>query len=481
MRLASAAFVLCALLLPYATARPVSKNENYDAARVDPMLTTSSFSVLFRASDTKRSGQADKRYASGRSLESAHRGPSSSRISGIKNLRKSKLGRTLTGSRLSIKSLVLNGTDTDAAFHMSKVANRKLHSWGVSRRNLRSGYDEESDEDAQEDEEEEGVDSEVGVDSELRVDSEVRVESDEGDLPETNNSDLDKLHEPEDEPEVRASRSGTSSQPNVPRIPTTLGKAAEADGEFRGIHGGVVDNTNITHLSYMIFKLIKKHAITSVVDMPCRNNLAWFPALLHRLDFEIVGFKYYCVDSDSNSQDDIRHLFGDAGSPEFMSIKPEAVMQLPKTDLLFSWNGPQQWGVQQTWAFFNGVREVRPEYLMITNNPGVNNVNSNRGTINVRKQPFHVSCYTRSFLRSIGIQLFACVPDVLLFFLSVIVPTGQTSHFQHARGRRHAKAAVDVRDGRHPSRILNAKMLMYKWNCTLTDNLFVNVISRDGV
>lgn len=207
-------------------------------------------------------------------------------------------------------------------------------------------------------------------------------ENDESDLAETNNSDLDKLHEPAVEPTVKLTAAS--------KVPAEIRDAPMSGGEFRGIPGGVVDGTNITHLSYMIFKLIKKHEITSVVDMPCRNTLHWFPALLHRLDFEIVGFKYYCVDSEAHSQDDLRHLFGDAGQPEFMHIKPEEAAQLPKADLLFSWNGPQDWGVRKTWAFFNGIREIRPENLLITNNPGVSNANSNTGTLNVRKQPFHV-------------------------------------------------------------------------------------------
>lgn len=206
--------------------------------------------------------------------------------------------------------------------------------------------------------------------------------NDESDLAETNNADLDKVHEPAIEPTVKMTAAS--------KVPGAIREVPMTGGEFRGIPGGVVDGTNITHLSYMIFKLIKKHEITSVVDMPCRNTLHWFPALLHRLDFEIVGFKYYCVDSEANSQDDLRHLFGDAGQPEFMHVKPEEAAQLPKADLLFSWNGPQEWGVRKTWAFFNGIREVRPEYLLVTNNPGVSNANSNEGTLNVRKQPFHV-------------------------------------------------------------------------------------------
>lgn len=171
---------------------------------------------------------------------------------------------------------------------------------------------------------------------------------------------------------------------------STARKSEKQSRGFEGIPLGVVDGTNVTHLSYMVFKLIKTHDIKSVVDMPCRNTISWFPQLLHYLDFEIVGFKYYCVDSEKHSQDDIRELFSDAASPEFLHIRPEEASLLPEADLVFSWDGPQQWGVRKTWSFFTALRQIRPKYLMITNNPGAQNTNDQRGLINLRKQPFHV-------------------------------------------------------------------------------------------
>lgn len=210
-------------------------------------------------------------------------------------------------------------------------------------------------------------------------------EEENGEQKETNNTDLDQVHEPAAEPTVKLSPADLARA----KVPAELPTLTQGGGEFRGVPGGVIGGTNVTHLSYMVFKIIKKYEITSVLDMPCRNTLHWFPALLHRLDFEIVGFKYYCVDSEAPSQDDIRHLFGDAGQPVFMHVKPEESNQLPKADLYLSWNGPQEWGVRRTWAYFHGLREVRPDYLLVTNNPGATNTNADDKTLNVRKQPFH--------------------------------------------------------------------------------------------
>lgn len=171
---------------------------------------------------------------------------------------------------------------------------------------------------------------------------------------------------------------------------------SEMDGErgipkqFSGVDIEARDGTNITHLSYMVFKIIKNYDIKSVVDIPCRNTLSWFPKLLEKIDFEVVGFRYYCVDTDSDSEDDIQRKFSDAGSPEILHISPEEAHLLPKTDLVFSWDGPQQWGVRRSWSFFTALREIRPTYLLVTNNPKASNTDDSKGVINLRKQPFHV-------------------------------------------------------------------------------------------
>lgn len=238
--------------------------------------------------------------------------------------------------------------------------------------------------------------------------------------------------EPEDDPDSEESESATADSDqaddegaqDVEKVPdkgqkavrTSLAKKGKhsggIDSKFRGIEAGIVEGTNVTHLSYMVFKLIKANNIKSVVDMPCRNTLDWFPELLHRLDFEVPGFQYYCVDSEQHSQDDIRKLFSDAGNVEFMHIRPEETHMIPKADLVFSWDGPQQWGVKKTWSFFTALRQIRPKYLMITNNPTVLNINEQRGTLNLRKQPFHFS----QAMRVISQVHESEIPKQLLFY-----------------------------------------------------------------
>lgn len=177
------------------------------------------------------------------------------------------------------------------------------------------------------------------------------------------------------------------------------------------LHGGMLSaraatpdserhtDTNIEHVSKMVLKIVKTYNVRSMVDIPCRNTLAFVPALLHRIDFETPGFKYYCVDTERETHDDIAHLFGDAANPDILHMRPEETSAMPKTDLIFSWDGPQDWGVTRFWSFLMNVRQIRPKYVLVTNNPSETN-GDKPGVLNLRKQPFHVgsSFHSQLFL-----------------------------------------------------------------------------------
>lgn len=194
---------------------------------------------------------------------------------------------------------------------------------------------------------------------------------------ETNGHDSESLPAPDTN---REAISATS-----PEFAHTVRTATGLEGAGSGSRHA---HTNLTHLSSMLLKIIKTYNIKSVADIPCRNSLEIFPKLLPTLDFEVMGFKYYCVDSEKDTHEDIAHYFGDAGNPEIIHIKPTETSMLPKTDLVFSWDGPQDWGVTKTWTFFANLRIIRPKYLLITNNPTELNADK-PGVLNLRKQPFH--------------------------------------------------------------------------------------------
>ena len=200
-------------------------------------------------------------------------------------------------------------------------------------------------------------------------------DEDESDLSDTNNTDLDELEEPEEYTKVKSTKSAPKTKDSV--------------AKFRGVELGLMSETNISRLSYMTFKLLKTYKIKSMVDMPCRKTVRWMPRLLERLDFEIVGFKYYCVAEDADTIRTLKKQFAEHGSPEFLRIAPEEVRFLPKVDLVFTWDGLQEWGIKRSWTFFNGLREARPKYVILSNNPGTANTMSQKRFLNVRKQPFH--------------------------------------------------------------------------------------------
>lgn len=211
---------------------------------------------------------------------------------------------------------------------------------------------------------------------------------------EDDDDDDDDSDEDDEESESEEESSSESESKSPSATPVAVAKTIRTAADGGGT-GHIVDGVNVTHISYMIFKIIKANKIRSVVDMPCRNSLQWFPQLLQRIDFELGEFKYYCVDTDGDGvaapMEDVRSHFSEAGNPEFLHMKPDAAHAIPRADLVFSWGGPQQWGVRNTWAFFTALRSVRPKFLMITNNPTVSNTNDHDGTLNLRKQPFHVS------------------------------------------------------------------------------------------
>lgn len=250
-------------------------------------------------------------------------------------------------------------TQAVGAFHRRKLASAE------NEEGEGEGEGEESDDSSEESQQQSGdVDNNVSDDN-------------------TENSESDTSENESGHDASASSSTSETVEVNSPEFAKTI-RAAAPHSDLNGRH----THTNMTHLSNMLLKIIKTYNVKSVADIPCRNSLAFFPKLLPKLDFEVMGFKYYCIDSEKDTHEDIAHFFGDAGNPEIMHLKPTETSMLPKTDLVFSWDGPQDWGVTKTWTFFANLRNVRPKYLLITNNP--TELNADRpGVLNLRKQPFH--------------------------------------------------------------------------------------------
>lgn len=97
--------------------------------------------------------------------------------------------------------------------------------------------------------------------------------------------------------------------------------------------------TNITHLSFLLYRLLITSGATSLLDVPCRAHAAWMPALLARLEYDRPAFSYTCAGGD-----------GDRGGGTPWSAAP-----LPAADLVWAWAGLDDLPVATTYAFLSRV------------------------------------------------------------------------------------------------------------------------------
>lgn len=177
---------------------------------------------------------------------------------------------------------------------------------------------------------------------------------------------------------------------------------------FRGVQGiesALTANVagrfdNLTRISYMMYRLIKTHHITSMIDIPCTNTLDWMPQLLHFLDFEIPEFRYTCVVPSVVQKKRAESAFGDQGSPEFLVAREYWRLQLPTTDVAFMWNILGFITPQQSWALLKTIRQAQTKYVVLPNYPQLRNnpaAGTHHGRVNVRRAPYRFAEALRVF------------------------------------------------------------------------------------
>lgn len=165
---------------------------------------------------------------------------------------------------------------------------------------------------------------------------------------------------------------------------------ATKSGPYRGSKMGLVKGENTTQLSLMVYKVAKTESIFSMAAAPCREVMGWMPEVVLRLEFELPGFEFYCVDTDepAGAMDDLKKAFGDI-SGGFVQASPEEVGQsIPKkVNLVVSWMGMQGWGIRKSWRFIKGLRRSGVRMSLFSNNPMSSNADLSAGTLNIRKSP----------------------------------------------------------------------------------------------
>ncbi|GAB0495497.1 hypothetical protein MMPV_006799 [Pyropia vietnamensis] len=160
------------------------------------------------------------------------------------------------------------------------------------------------------------------------------------------------------------------------------------DSPFRGVPLSAVDasvallsdvatNTNVTRLSYMLYRLVITAGATSLLDVPCTSHLAWMPPLLERLDFEIPGFEYTCMDASGELPPAAGAAFSRLASATVLLNTTYWALDappLPRVDLVWSWGGLEGLSLDDAYTFFQRVHASGSRRLAVGNWPRLNNV-----------------------------------------------------------------------------------------------------------
>eukprot|EP00183_Erythrolobus_madagascarensis_P001835 CAMPEP_0185850868 /NCGR_PEP_ID=MMETSP1354-20130828/4836_1 /TAXON_ID=708628 /ORGANISM="Erythrolobus madagascarensis, Strain CCMP3276" /LENGTH=481 /DNA_ID=CAMNT_0028551595 /DNA_START=54 /DNA_END=1499 /DNA_ORIENTATION=- len=161
--------------------------------------------------------------------------------------------------------------------------------------------------------------------------------------------------------------------------------------KFTGLDFGMLDGVNVTKVSLALYRLIKSERILSMIDYPCSENAKWMPHLLSLLDFELRGFRYYCVDSDAAALEAAQASFTGAALPEFVLTTLPSFAHFPKVaDLVFSFRGLQthpQNGIMVAWSLLKTIRKSRIKLMLLGNSQGSDNY-AHGAYVNVRTMPF---------------------------------------------------------------------------------------------
>lgn len=148
---------------------------------------------------------------------------------------------------------------------------------------------------------------------------------------------------------------------------------------------------NVTHLSYMLYRLVKTHMISSMMDISCTGSKLWMPELLSHLEFEIPGFQYTCILSSEKEKADVVARFRGLGSVDVI-VKPSyRTARLPKVDLAFTWYAIGFLDPRPAWQLLQSIHSAGVKYAIVPSYPGVFNnppAGTKHGRVNVRRAPY---------------------------------------------------------------------------------------------
>lgn len=148
---------------------------------------------------------------------------------------------------------------------------------------------------------------------------------------------------------------------------------------------------NITHLSYMLYRLIKTHGIVSLIDVPCTLSIFWIPELIQRLEFEVPKFHYRCIVPDDELLVDAVLRFQGLSSAVVIKDPAFWTSKLPAADLAFVWYGLGFMAPKPSWQLLKALQQSPTKYVIVPNHPDVvrnPGVATPHGRVNVRRAPY---------------------------------------------------------------------------------------------
>lgn len=165
---------------------------------------------------------------------------------------------------------------------------------------------------------------------------------------------------------------------------------------YRGVqktadNSNLFEADNITHLSYMLYRVIRTHSIVSLIDVPCTLSMFWMPELIQRLEFEVPKFHYRCVVPDDELLVEAVLRYQDLSSAVVVKDPAFWTSQLPAADLAFLWYGLGFMAPKQSWQLLKALQRSPMKYVIVPNHPDVvrnPGVATQHGRVNVRRAPY---------------------------------------------------------------------------------------------
>lgn len=147
---------------------------------------------------------------------------------------------------------------------------------------------------------------------------------------------------------------------------------------------------NVTRLTFMLYRIVRTHNISSIVDPVCEHSLPWLRPLLVRLEFEIPSFRHECLVSSLTTATRARTVLQGLSCARVVVINSTSVV-IPKAQLALAWHfvGFQPaiaaWEMLQMMVRAGTSLVVMPNHPEVNRNPPGGHVD---GRVNVRRAPY---------------------------------------------------------------------------------------------